>query len=393
MSARERALDLVVVGPEAPLVAGLSAEQLRSFPLERLPREIPIDAAQDIGDERKQAVLDDLAWAACTAEADSGANRTERLAPEIGQALDAAEQADPRGADELDRLTEEMGRRWRAEDYGRDLLDESTQRLEQARDLARRLGEEIGRLNRSLAVIDRPFAGKDDFQDTVSEARARAKRALARMESALGRYELIELDIAHGAMRATQMRCDGEMRRLRELDEQIESLRARLRSNKGLGRLLKPNVARQQRELLLQRLQSLTERRQSTETFVSEDDLLRWLNALVEASLHVPIGRWRQKAQKTRLLLYRLLNLYCLQQEMAAQQLAASKEVSPNAKQAIGYYLSSERFILEYFSRKRQEVTLWLSGAASEKLSQLDRVRDAILADYRRNARRGTEGG
>ena len=108
---------------------------------------------------------------------------------------------------------------------------------------------------------------------------------------------------------------------------------------------------------------------------------------LVEASLYVPQERWRSKAQKTRLLLYRLLNVYCLQQETAAQQLASSPLVKANAKEAIGYYLSSERFILEYFSRKRQSVTLWLSGAASEKLSQLERVRDAILADYRRHAK------
>ena len=369
------------------LVRTLSAEQLRAFPLERLPRTIPLDAVAETDDPRKQTIIDELAWAASASDLEQGARMAAELDPEVREALETAERASDRGVDELNRLTDEMAERWRAEDYGRDMLDEATQKLEQARERARVLGEHVGELNRALAVIDRPFAGEESFRDRVGAARMAAKRVLSSLEAALGRYELIEMDIAHGDMRAKQARCEDEARRIRELDEQITAVREKLRQQGGIGRLLKPRVARQQREQLLQRLQDLTEKREAAESFVSEEDLLHWLDVLVDASLYVPRDKWRAKAQKTRLLLYRLLNVYCLQQETAAQQLASSPMLRSNAREAISYYLSSEQFILQYFSRKRQEVTLWLSGAASEKLSQLENIRDAILADYRRHAR------
>ncbi|MDZ7747543.1 MAG: hypothetical protein U5K43_00795 [Halofilum sp. (in: g-proteobacteria)] len=320
------------------------------------------------------------------------AERSVRLAEEVDpgtrEALETAEAADGRGVDELNRLTDEMARRWRPEDYGRDLLDEPTQRLEQARAAAQQLGERVGELSRALAVIDRPYAASEEFRERVGAARLRARQVLSSVETALGRYELIEMDIAHGDMRAKQARCEDEARRVRELDEQIALVRDKLRRQGGMARrLLRPRVARQQREQLLQRLQGLMDKRDAAESFVSEKDLLHWLDVLVEASLYVAQEDWQSRAQQTRLLLYRLLNVYCLQQETAAQQLAESPMLRANARDAIGYYLSSEQFILRYFSRKRQEVTLWLSGAASDKLSQLEDIRDAILADYRRNAR------
>lgn len=368
------------------LVQTLSAEQLRAFPVERLPRSIPLDAVGDADDPRKQTVLDELAWVAGASELAEGTRAAYELDDDVRAALETAEAASDRGVDELNRLTDEMARRWRPEDYGHDLLDEPTQKLEQARDRARRLGEQVGALNRSLAVIDRPFAGQESFRDRVSAARLHAKQVLSSLESALGRYELIEMDIAHGAMRAKQASCDNEARRVRELDEQIAAVRDKLRRQGGVTRLIKPRVVRQQREYLLQRLQKLTEKRDAAESFVSEKDLLHWLDVLVDASLYVPHDQWRTRAQKTRLMLYRLLNVYCLQQETAAQQLASRPGGGGSSRDAISYYLGSERFILQYFSRKRQEVTLWLSGAASEKLAQLEHIRDAILADYRRHA-------
>lgn len=370
------------------LVRTLSVEQLRSFPVERLPRSVPLDAVDENDDPRKRQILDELAWSAGAEEAERSVALAESVDPDTRAALETAEAASNRGVDDLNRLTDEMARRWGPGDYGNDLLDEPTQHLEQARDGARRLAERVGELNRALAVIDRPFAASERFRERVSAARMHAKKVLSSVEAALGRYELIEMDIAHGAMRAKQAQCEDEARRVRELDAQIEAVRDKLRQQGGMARrLLKPRVAKQQREQLLQRLQTLAEKREAAESFVSEEDLLHWLDVLVEASLYVPQERWRVRAQKTRLLLYRLLNVYCLQQETAAQQLAQSPMLRANARDAIGYYLSSEQFILRYFSRKRQEVTLWLSGAASEKLSQLEDIRDAILADYRRNAR------
>jgi len=369
------------------LVHQLSPEQLRRFPAERLPRSIPLEAYEECNDPQKRGILDEFAWSVAAREVEDGASADRALDPALRQALELAESTGTYGVEELNRLTDELAR-LHPEQGESTLESDSARKLERVRYLARQAAGTVAELNRGLATLDQPFAGEERFRERVSAARLRSKQLLSVLETALGRYELVEMDIAHGAMRLKQQQCEAEAHKIRQLDEQIRVVRDKLARQGRLGkRLLQPRIARQQREYLMQRLQSLIRQRDGGESFVGEQDLLRWLDVLVEASLYVPHDSWQRRAQRTRLLLFRLLNVYCLQQETAAQQLATNPMLRVNSRDAIGYYLKSEQFILEYFSRKRQEVTLWLAGAAREKLDSLDRVRDAILADYRRCSR------
>ncbi len=371
------------------LVVRLTAQQLRDLPVDRLPSSIPFDAVDSQTDPAKYAVLNELAWTVGARELERRCEAADRLDSESREALETAEAASARPVAELDRMTERVSRAWANGDFRGDALSESSQTLERGRARAGEIAEQVGRLHRALALLDRPWVADGPLLERISAARQHARAVLHSLEGGLGRYELLEVDITQGDMRARQAQCDLELSRFRELDEKIEIVEEKLRRPRQmLRRLISPRVARQEREYLLQRLDTLIRRRDSIESFVSEDDLMHWLDVLVNASLHVPKDQWRQRAQRTRLLLYRLMNVYCLQQEMAAHQLALRATPGVNAEQAIGYYLKSERFILSYFARKRQEVTLWLSGAADEKLGRLDMVRDAILADYRRNAQR-----
>lgn len=368
------------------LVRTLSADELRRFPLERLPSAVPLDAVNEADDPRKRAALDELAWAVGSRDLRQRTDATERLEPAVLQALEAAETIGDQGVDELNRLTDELARQRRAARTG---AEASLRGLERARSLAWELGQAVHRLEAALDVLDRPFIGRDAFQDRISAARTRAKDVLAGLESALGRYHVLEMELARGDMSAKRAQCEVEAARMRELDEQIQAVRAKLDQHSGLSRrLLRPRVARREREYLLERLQVLTRKRDGCETYISEDDLLHWLDVVVNASLHVPPQRWEENARHARLLLYRLMNVYCLQQEAAAQQVATSAFVRTDARGAIDFYLGSEQFILQYFSRKRQEVTQWVAGAAADRLGQLDRIRDTILSEYRRQARR-----
>ncbi|MEF8833797.1 MAG: hypothetical protein V5A42_02935 [Halofilum sp. (in: g-proteobacteria)] len=373
------------------LVVRLSAQQLRDLPVDCLPRSIPFDAVDPHADPAKYAVLNELAWTVGARELERRCEAADRLAPETREALEAAEAATARPVAELDRMTERVSRAWRDGDFRGDALSESSQMLERGRARAGEIGEQVGCLHRALAVLDRPWVADNALLERISTARQHARAVLHSLEGSLGRYELLEVDITQGDMRARQAQCNLELSRFRELDDKIAIVEEKLRTPRQLlRRLISPRVARQEREYLQRRLDTLIRKRDSIESFVSEDDLMHWLDVLVNASLHVPQDQWRERAQRTRLLLYRLMNVYCLQQEMAAHHVAVRATPGVNARQAIGYYLKSERFILNYFARKRQEVTLWLSGAADEKLGRLDQVRDAILADYRRNAQRGS---
>ena len=376
------------------LITRLTAEQLSQLPVDSLPANVPLDAVDADLDPKKYEVLNQLAWAVGARDLERRCEASDRLAGPVRDALETAEAADARSVAELDRLTETVATAWRAGDFRGDVLSTPTQALERARVRAADLAREVGALHRALAVLDRPFAADGALLDRVSAARLHAKKVLRAKEAALGRQELLEVDIAQGDMRARQQQCDLELSRYRQLDEQIQTIEQKLRRpRRMLKRLISPRLARRQHEYLVERLDTLMRKRDSIESFVSEEDLMHWLDVLVNATLHVPREQWRQRAQRTRLLLYRLLNVYCLQQETAAHQVALRAVPGVNAKEAIGYYLQSEQFILTYFARKKQEVTLWLAGAADERLVQLTRVRDAILADYRRHAQRARREG
>ncbi len=368
------------------LVARMSARDLRRLPVERLPRSIPVDMVDCQIEPDKHAVLNELAWH--VAERDLAGRREagENLDATVRDALEAAEAAGTHAAPELERLTARLARAWREGDFRSDALSASNQELERARTRAREISEEVGRLYRALAMLDQPIVADAQLQARISDARLHARKTLGTLETALGRFELFQVDIAQGDMRVRREHCDYQLARRRELEEQIRVVEEKLQRPSGLWRrLISPRLARQQREALRERLERLTRQRDGFDVLVSEDDLMNWLDVLVNASLHVPREQWRQRAQRTRVLLFRLLNLYCLQQETAAHEIALRAVPGVNGREAIGYYLNSERFILGYFARKRKEVTLWLAGAADDKLDRLDRVRQAILADYRRN--------
>lgn len=368
------------------LVARMSAKDLLRLPVERLPRSIPVDIVDRHIEPDKHAALNELAWAVASRDLAQRCEATDKLDGPLRQALEACEATSARAAPELERLTSRIEAAWRQGDFRGDALSGASQDLDRARHRAGELGEEVGRLYRSLATLDQPVVADRALQARISDARMHARKVLHTLETALGRFELLEVDIAQGDMRARREHCDFQIARRRELEEQIRVVEDKLRRPAGLvRRVLSPRVVRQQQQALRQRLERLVRQRDSYDALVSEDDLMGWLDVLVKASLHVPQEKWRQRAQKTRVLLFRLLNLYCLQQEMAAHEVAVRAMPGINGREAIGYYLDSERFILGYFARKRKEVTLWLAGAADEKLTRLDHVRDAILADYRRN--------
>lgn len=370
------------------LVQNLSADQIRSLPRAVLPDPIPVEMVDEIGDPAKRGAVEALVWSRSASAVEDSRVSREALDSTVCDALDEAESCQSTGSDELDRLTDAIARNWRETSAGDDWLDDSHQNLERARLVAGDLAREAGAIARAIDVLERPFVGGDQFTGRVSAARLRAKRVLTRVQAALGRYHLMEMDIAHGDMKLRHWQCETNLARIRDLDEQIRVVRQKLDCQNGLTRrLLRPRIARRQRETLLARLKTLMDKRDALETPISEQELLHWLDVLTDASLLVSHEEWQAKAQRTRLLLYRLLNVYCLQQETSAQRVASNPLAQVNAREAIEFYLSSEQFMLRYFARKRQQVTLWLAGAARDKLETLDRVRDAILTDYRRTAR------
>lgn len=355
------------------LVQTLSADQLRELPSDRLPENIPVDAVAEGDDPRKRQVLDELAWQRGASELRMGVEATELLGQEARAALEAAEGASSHG---VARLNELVG----------DGAGDAT--ISAAEETARALADQAGSLYSALDTLGEGGDSPEELAERIRRARRQAGDVLTAVEPALRRYYDAKIAAAQQEMQAKEQHSQDEARQVRQVDDQIQFIREQLHQHSGIGRrLFKGKAAREERAHLEARLRELIDRRNAAESFVGEDDLVRWLDILVDSSLFMATETWRARAQRARMLLYRLLNIYCLQQEAAARQVAAAQRTKARAQSAADHFLASEEFVLRYFSRKRHSVTAWLSGAASDKLAQFDEIRDAIVTGYRHHAR------
>ncbi|MDZ7829849.1 MAG: hypothetical protein U5K33_10310 [Halofilum sp. (in: g-proteobacteria)] len=367
------------------VVRELSAEQLLKFPTESLPGNIPLDVIDPQQEPEKWAALEQLVWGATERDVAQRAGEVGQYGKAVSQAIDACESEDGKGTDELRRLCDRLAELCPHSDPTRDQLSEENQLLEQANDRAREIMQRIGRLTRALATIADACARTPESSDRLGSARLTGKQALEQLESALGRFHMLELDIASTQLKAKDAECALQRRHIQDLDQRIGLLKTELKKESAsFVRVLKPTSKRKQCESIEARLDTLRRNRENAEVFVDEDLLLHWLEVLINTSLFTEQERWRERARNVRLLLYRLLNTYCVQQELAAEQVATRALPGINGRAAIGYYLRSEEFILGYFARKQREVTQWLGGAAESKLARLNHTRDALLNEYRR---------
>lgn len=122
---------------------------------------------------------------------------------------------------------------------------------------------------------------------------------------------------------------------------------------------------------------------------ISEDDLLLWLDVLVEACLSSGAsGKSDSKTRSARLTLFYLLNKYCFIQEEGARQVAKNPFLRADPKKAIQFMLSSETFILKYFSEKRIETTSWFGASATSRIEDIGNLEQDLLNQMKRTAKK-----
>ena len=124
------------------------------------------------------------------------------------------------------------------------------------------------------------------------------------------------------------------------------------------------------------------------EVVISEEDMLDWLDVIVDANLSDSVV---QRAERTigtaKITLFSLLQKYCILQESGARQVAQNPFSQIDPKQSIQYMLRSEKFILDYFLKKRDMMTIWLGDAAEAKLQALDGIEETVLKELKKNSK------
>jgi uncharacterized coiled-coil protein SlyX len=187
-------------------------------------------------------------------------------------------------------------------------------------------------------------------------------------------------------MRAKREEIDSRQFEGRQIQERIDTLHEKLEKSQGTWRRkLQPGAARRERERLQARIHELTQELKNRETVIAERDMTPWLDSVVDASLFASSNEAERVLRDGRLQLFHLLNHFCTQQEAAARQVAQNPFLQLDAQQTIEFLMVSERFIVQYFSRKRSDLTRWVGGEAKRKLGELDKVQSGILNEYRRH--------
>lgn len=124
------------------------------------------------------------------------------------------------------------------------------------------------------------------------------------------------------------------------------------------------------------------------EVILDEEDLVRWLDTIVEASLSKFVANKAKKSlTNAKHSLYALLQRYCELQEESAEQVAANPFIQVDPKEAIHYLIKSEEFILMYFREKRAELSMWVGSAADLRLKGLKGLERGLLRELRKNYR------
>lgn len=122
------------------------------------------------------------------------------------------------------------------------------------------------------------------------------------------------------------------------------------------------------------------------EVILDEEDLVRWLDTIVESALSKFVSTKAKKSlTNAKNSLYALLQRYCELQEESAQQVASNPFIQVDPQEAIHYLIKSEEFILMYFREKRAELSLWVGSAADLRLKGLKGLERSLLRELRKN--------
>lgn len=217
----------------------------------------------------------------------------------------------------------------------------------------------------------------------------RIKTAVSVTENTLGEYYILRLKLLSKIISEKKKDIEANEELTAENKKELAILREELDKTKGLwNRTIKRKATLQEEEIVQNRIQELINEVNQKEIIISENDLIMWLDTIVDASLneHSQV-RVAKSLRTARISLYYLLNRFCKAQEESAIQIAQNPFIQVDPEQAIRYMLMSEQFILDYFSKKKNEKTAWLSGAAENKIAELDDLQKEILAELKRATR------
>lgn len=294
--------------------------------------------------------------------------------------LAAAERAHAAAASALRERIRQLNVSVPATHYECHWLAEWSQELDAVRDLAADLTTAAAGFAELRETLIRAPRGAGARRKRIAAAAMRLPEIIDAYDAALSDYHRLEIALVLDTMRARRADCELEARKYRELAEQEQEIRSRLYGRWwALARLAgRGGAVRRERARLGQRLHRLSRQRQRRHVFIEAHEVRRWLDTLVDASLHFSAERWLAETEEARHIFYQMLTVHCLQTSMPAERLAANILLHENAHERVVYCPATEHYLEKYFNTYR--------SSFSEDLEGLKQLRDTMLAEYRKRA-------
>lgn len=244
-------------------------------------------------------------------------------------------------------------------------------------------------MSKTLEVLDKALPTSDEDKERFKALKIRISNAIKVTENTLAEYYILRLKLLSKSITEKRRDIEETEKATEEFRQEVIVLREELEKTKGLwNRTVKRKTSLEEEKIVQNRIQELIAEINQKETVISENDLILWLDTIVEASLNqTSFERVAKSLRTARISLYYLLNRFCKGQEDSAIQIAQNPFIQVDPKEAIQFMLMSEKFILDYFTKKKNETTAWLSGAAENKIVELDALQKDILAELKRASR------
>ena len=370
------------------LLQTLPPARISELPIERLPNNIPADISEKIPMASRSAV-DDLIMNANSFHLKRRMRDQEIYGDQLVAALDKAKtttgSANLRVFKNKILLLVDM---LQAAQRGTRKVGNATfvKHIGSINNLLIDVRSETINLHESLALLENAKPVDDDDKKRFATFTTLLRKQTGSINKILSEYYILRLKVLARAIHQKRKLIETREESIQIKQQQLDMLRADLQEAQSLWkRTMKRKQTIDETKEIQQRIYDLVNEIKASEVVIAESDLILWLDAIVEASLNEESKqRVAKSLRQARISLYYLLNKFCAAQEASALQIAQNPFIQVDPEKAIKFVLMSEQFILNYFTKKKNTATAWLSGAAESKIAELDQLQKDILIELRR---------
>lgn len=373
------------------LIKSLSPAKIAELPLEIIPTNIPADVAEQAPPAARAAV-EDLLMNINSAHLKKRIADVENYGEDIVIAMDKAKTSCTSNTLRVfkNKILTLIELLQVAKKEEKNIPEQSlVSQLLAINNLLIDVRSESHSMTSTLDILCSVTANSEQDKKRFDALIERIKTAVRVTENTLGEYYILRLKLLSKVISEKKKDIEANEALTAENKKELLILREELDKTKGLwNRTIKRKATLHEEEIVQTRIQELINEINQKEIVISENDLILWLDTIVDASLNKRSQVRVSKSLRTaRISLYYLLNRFCKAQEESAIQIAQNPFIQVDPEQAIRYMLMSEQFILDYFTKKKNEKTAWLSGAAENKIAELDNLQKEILAELKRATR------